>query len=159
MKEFPVRIELEDSWFEWEYNKFQELLKSYREALNELESIEHEATKPTPCKSWIKDYYYGDEPCNMVMLWTQIFNYIKDNSEKEGWTYSHLSTEQVDVNTDPYDEYENLTDEYTVYAVVEKEDDFKEGLLYKQQKDYVQKLYNEVISFKQRLDDKLKSMK
>ena len=153
---FPCEIKLNDTWFEWEYDKFKETLDRYNFERRKLENIEHEVTKPIPCKSWTKDYYYGDKPCNMAPLWVQITQYISEQSQKEGWTYSHVETEQVDVNTDPYDDCEYLTDHYTVYAVVENEEDFRCSESYLTQEKYVQQLYGEVLELKERIDKKLK---
>ena len=155
MKEFPRDIKLKDSWFEWEYDKFKQLLSSYHTERRKLEDIQHEATKPIPCKSWTKCYFLGDEPSHLASLWTEINNYIEEQSDKEGWTYSYIDKEKVDVNTDPYDDYENLTDQYTVYAVVENKEDFRESEEYKQQEKIVQGLYNEVMEYKNRIDKKL----
>jgi len=152
---FPWEIKLQDTWFEWEYGKFQEILNKYKVERNKLENLEHEATKPIPCKSWIKCYFYGDEPSKMASLWAEIDEYIREQYTKDGWTYSHIETEQVDVNTDPYDDYENLTDKYTVYAVAENTEDFRLSQEYIQQEAYVQKLYDEVMEFKGRIDKKL----
>jgi len=154
-EKFPIDIKLKDSWFEWEYNKFKQLLEIYHTERRKLENIQHEATKPIPCKSWIKCYFFGDEPAQLASLWTEIDTYIKEQSAKEGWTYSHIDTEKVDVNTDPYDDYENLTDQYTVYAVVENEEDFRESEEYVLQEEVVEKLYNEVMEYKNRIDEKL----
>lgn len=154
-EEFPWEVKLDDTWFEWEYGKFKEVLKHYHTERRKLENLEHEATKPIPCKSWVKDYFYGDEPSKMASLWAEIDKYINEQSVKDGWIYSHIETEQVDVNTDPYDEYENLTDRYTVYAVVENAEDFRESEEYVQQKAVVQKYYKEVLEFKGRIDKKL----
>ena len=153
---FPWEIKLNDTWFEWEYGKFQEKLQQYHTQRRALEELEHEATKPIPCKSWTKCYFYGDEPSNMASLWAQITHYISEQSQKEGWTYSHIETEQVDVNRDSYDDYENLTDQYTVYAVVENTEDFRESEEYVTQEKAVQLLYAEVMELKGRVDKKLK---
>lgn len=149
-------IKLNDTWFEWEYGKFKEVLQVYNKERGKLENLEHEATKPIPCKSWIKCYFYGDEPDNLAKLWTDISKYIESQSVKDGWEYSHIETEQVDVNTDPYDEYENLTAKYTVYAIVASSEDFRESEEYVNQKMVVQKLYNKVMEYKNRIDKKLK---
>jgi hypothetical protein len=152
---FPTSVSLNDTWFEWEYSKFKDVLGRYHTERNKLENIEHEVTKPIPCKSWTKDYHYGDIPSNMATLWSQITHYIDEQSQKEGWAYSHIETEQVDVNTDPYDDYENLTDCYTVYAVVENAEDFRSSEEYLTQEKYVQQLYEEVVELKERIDTKL----
>ena len=154
-EKFPIDIKLKDSWFEWEYNKFKQLLEIYHTERRKLENIQHEATKPIPCKSWTKCYFLGDEPAQLASLWTEIDTYIKEQSDKDGWTYSHIDTEKVDVNTDPYDDYENLTDQYTVYAVVENKEDFRESEEYVLQEGVVEKLYNEVMEYKNRIDEKL----
>lgn len=153
-KEFPWDIKLQDSWFEWEYGKFTEVLSSYRAERKKLEDMEFDATKPIPCKSWVKCYFFGDEPKNLAVMWGEINQYIKDNT-KEGWVYSHIETTQVDVNNDPYDDYENLTDQYTVFSYVDKAEDFKECKEYKTQEAVVQKLYEEVMEFKGRIDKKI----
>ncbi len=153
---FPWEIKLNDTWFEWEYGKFQEKLEQYHIERRKLEDLIHEATAPIPCKSWTKCYFYGDEPANMASLWKEIDGYIIEQSKNEGWTYSHIETNIVDVNTDPYCDYENLTDCYTVYAVVEKQEDFRESEEYVSQECIVQQLYGEVMEFKKRIDGKLK---
>lgn len=155
MKEFPREIKLKDTWFEWEYDKFKQLLSNYHTERRNLEDIQHESTKPIPCKSWNKCYFYGDQPENLASLWTEINDYIKEHSLKEGWTYSHIETEDIDVNNDPYDDWVNLTEKYTVFAVVEKNEDFRESEEYKKQERVVQELYNEVIRFKNKIDEKL----
>ena len=158
MKEFPWDIKLEDSWFEWTYGKYQEVIKQYNSARIKLENLEHEATKPIPCKSWVKDYFFGDEPAHMATLWSEIDEYIKEQSKKDGWTYSHVGTEQIDVNDDPWDDYENLTNQYTVYAIVENKEDFKESNEYQTQYKAVKVLYEEVMMHKNRIDAKLKKV-
>ncbi|AUR91573.1 coil containing protein [Vibrio phage 1.161.O._10N.261.48.C5] len=157
MEEFPWDIKLEDTWFEWEYGKYLELIKQYNSERIKLENLEHEATKPIPCKSWVKAYFYGDEPSHMAILWSEIDEYIKEQSKKGGWTYSHIETEQIDVNNDPWDDYENLTDQYTVYAIVESKEDFKESNDYQSQYKVVKSLYEEVITLKNSIDGKMKS--
>lgn len=156
MKEFPIEIKLKDSWFEGKYNKLQQLLVEYRKQRRKLEDIQHEATKPIPCKSWTKCYHYGDEPEHLASMWAEINDYIKEHSIKEGWTYSHIETTKVDVNTDPYDDYEHLTDMYTVYAIVENGEDFRESEEYCKQEDVVRQLYNECMQLKDKIDKKLK---
>jgi hypothetical protein len=116
--------------------------------------MEHDATKPVPCRSWTKCYFYGNEPQNQAKMWGEIAQYIEDNT-KEGWVYSHLETEEVDVNTDPYCDYEDLTDQYTVFAYVENGEDFKQCEEYLAQESVVQNLYEEVLEFKGRIDTKL----
>jgi len=153
---YPWEIELEDHWFEWEYGKFNEKLGQYRVERRKLEDLVHESTAPIPCKSWTKDYFFGDRPSNMASLWGEINDYISEQCKKEGWTYSHIETTLVDVNTDPYDDYENLTDCYTVYAIVEKQEDFRESEEYVTQERVVNILYGEVMELKKRIDDKLK---
>ncbi|AUR87539.1 hypothetical protein NVP1101O_128 [Vibrio phage 1.101.O._10N.261.45.C6] len=156
MKEFEWDIKLDDSWFEYDYTKFQDKLKEYRKQRSVLNDIEHEATKPVACKSWTKDYYFGDEPKNKAQLWAEISEYIEEESKKEGWTYCNTETEMIDVNTDPYDDYEQLTPMYTVYAFVDKGGDFRECLEYKTQYNVVSGLYAEVIELKSKIDMKLK---
>lgn len=154
---YPWEIKLEDHWFEWEYGKFQEKLEHYQTERRKLEDLIHVATAPIPCKSWTKDYYYGNEPSNMASLWKEINDYITEQSKKEGWEYSHIETEQVDVNQDMYCDYENLTDRYTVYALVEKQEDFRESEEYVTQERVVNFSYGEVMEFKKRVDEKLRN--
>lgn len=156
MKEFPWEIKLDDHWFEYDYNKFKEAVDNYNIERRKLEDMEHEATAPIPCKSWIKDYFYGGQPDYQAKMWNEINDYINENEKKDGWTFVDLHKEQVDVNTDPYDEYENLTTKYTVYATVENDEDFRECEAYQTQYQYVQHLYNEAIKLKTRIDKKLK---
>lgn len=158
MNEFPRDIKLEDHWFEWKYRQWQSTLERYRQAKDTLDSISYEHTKPIPCKTWTKCFFYGDQPENLAKLWTEIDTYIKEQSNKEGWEYSHTETEEIDVNDDPYDDYEHLTEQYTVYAVVENIEDFKQSEEYVAQETIVKKCYDEVMELKSKIDEKLKGV-
>lgn len=155
-EKFPNTIKLEDSWFEYDYNAWMNLLSEYHKARKMLEDILHDTIKPIPCKSWTKCYIYGNEPKNLAEMWNEINNYIEDQSNKGGWIYSHIGTQEVDVNTDPYDDFENLTEKYTVYAVVESKEDFRQSEEYLVQESITQELYNKVMELKDRIDERLK---
>lgn len=141
--------------FEYFYTEYKRVLDLYHAERFKLENLVHESTKPVPCKSWTKCYVYGEELSYMANLWTEINNYVQEINEKDGWEYSYIETEKVDVNKDPYDDYENLTNKYTVYATVKNTEDFRETEDYVKQHELVSELYNEVMELKNRIDSKL----
>lgn len=157
MKEFPWDIKLNDTWLEFDYNKFKEALDTYQTERRKLENLTYDATKPIPCRSWLEDYDYGDQPSYQAKMWVEINDYIEENQKKDGWDYVDLVKEEIDVNTDPYDDYEYLTTKYTVYATVENEEDFTQCEEYQSQYKYVEQLYKEVMDLKGRIDKKLEA--
>lgn len=56
---------------------------------------EHEATKPIPCKSWVKDYYFGNQPSYQAKMWKEIDDYIKEMENTDGWTLCSVEQEKL----------------------------------------------------------------
>lgn len=153
---YTYDICLEDSWLEFYIDQFKQAKEGYCKALRDLNNIVYEKDKPVATKIFISDYYKQDDPHNKAELWKEISEYIKEN-ECVGWEYQWLDEKWVDVNTDPYDDYENLTVSYTVYATISGDkDNVEETLEYKQQLALVERLYIELMEAKNTVDNKVK---
>lgn len=153
---YPFDINLEDSWLAYDIHKFNEVRNNYQVALRELNNIEWEQDKPVAVKSFVLNYYRGDDPHYLAGFWKEIADYI-DSKESDSWKFSGLNSEQINVNDDPYEDYEMLTIKCTVYAILSGgKPNPEETEEYRTQLSLVDHYHKELMQIKVRLDCKLK---
>ena len=153
---YPFDINLEDSWFAYDIQKFNEVRNNYQVALRELNNIECEQGKPVAVKSFVLNYYRDGDPHYLAGFWKEIVDYI-DSKESDTWKFSSLEDEVIDVNDDPYVDYEMLTTKYTVYAILSGDKpNPEETEEYMAQLSLVDYYHKELMQIKASLDRKLK---
>lgn len=153
MEKFPSDIYLKNTWIVWELEKFKEGLRNYRKELNKLKDMSCSHGLPVAVESFTMDYYKDSDPEYLAKFWSEVDTFIK-KSESEDWVFSNIEMSEVNVSTYPWDEYEMLTPCYTVYASI-KNEDITQTLEYKQQEKLVQHYLDEVLHFKNRIDEKI----
>lgn len=153
---YPFNINLEDSWLAYDIQKFNEVRNNYQVALRDLNNIQWEANKPVAVKSFVLKYYLDDDPHYLADFWMEIADYI-DSKESDTWEFSSLENEEIDVNDDPYEDYEMLTTKYTVYAILSGDKpNPEETEEYRARLSLVDYYHKELMQIKARLDCKLK---
>lgn len=153
---YPFNINLEDSWLAYDIQKFNEVRNNYQVALRDLNSIEWEKDMPVAVKSFVVQYDCANDPHYLAGFWKEIADYI-DSKESDTWKFSSLENEEIDVNDDPYVDYEMLTTKYTVYAILSGDKpNPEETEEYREQLSLVDHYHKELMQIKARLDRKLK---
>lgn len=153
---YPFDINLEDSWLAYDIHKFNEVRNNYQVALRDLGNIKWEKDKPVAVKSFVLDYYQDSDSHYLAGFWKEIADYI-DSKESDTWEFSRLKNEEIDVNDDPYEDYEMLTTKYTVYAILSGDKpNPEETEEYREQLSLVDYYHKELMQIKANLDRKLK---
>ena len=116
IREFDYTIcKLEDSWLDFHVNKYQESKVWYEKALRKY----REANCVTPDPILVKTKLIDEgSPQELANIYTLVDKYIQENEVKGKWEFSHISHKQVDCNTDPYEDYEDMKTEIQVFASV-----------------------------------------
>lgn len=155
---FPRDIRLEESWFEFHYDKYSEAKSNYLRELRELDDISYKADEMVIVKTFVADYNYQDDPEYLLDFYKEITDYIKGD-DSLAWDDYSTGKDYVDANDDPYDDYEHETLRITVYARLKERTDVSVTKIYQDQVEVVQHFYRELLRNKKYCDDVLKKGK
>lgn len=96
----------------------------FHEALHSVRSAFQLKSEAVPVKTFINhsitNKHIDGTVTDQFAFWQEIKDFIKQHGN-DNWSFSHFVKGEVDLNTDPYEDYADLKETITVYAWIKSD--------------------------------------